>query len=167
MQMNHQLAFGIESPYLDAADKLFTTEELDEILANQQKYFTSFAEFWLKQYPQMKRVATTLAVPSITSSWSDVQAHVTGVNESNVERYALRKVTAQEWLNTFHEAIEELPSDFKTLIELRYLKRRGDGQCYADDYVYDTMCLSRSTYYKLKPIALDELGRILHAFTQK
>lgn len=166
MRTSNQLAFGIESPYLDAADKLFTAEELDQILANQQKYFTSFAELWLKQYHQMKRMATTLAVPSITSSWSDVKAHVTGVNESNVERYALKKITAQEWLDTLHEALGQLPSDFQRLIELKYLKRRGDGQCYADDYVYDTMCVSRSTYYKIKPIALDELGRTLHALTQ-
>lgn len=166
MRTSNQLAFGIESPYLDAADKLFTAEELDQILANQQKYFTSFAELWLKQYHQMKRMATTLAVPSITSSWSDVKAHVTGVNESNVERYALKKITAQEWLDTLHEALSQLPCDFQKLLELKYLKRRGDGQCYADDYVYDTLCLSRSVYYKIKPIALDELGRTLHALTQ-
>ncbi|KFL44574.1 hypothetical protein CH76_01855 [Lysinibacillus sp. BF-4] len=166
MRTSNQLAFGIESPYLDAADKLFTTEELDRILANQQKYFMSFAELWLKQYHQMKRVATTLAVPSITSSWSDVTSHVTGVNESNVERYALKKITAQEWLATLHKALAELPGDFQQLIELKYLKRRGDGQCYADDYVYDSLCLSRSAYYKIKPIALDELGRTLHALTQ-
>ena len=164
---HQQLKFGIESPFLDD-NKLFTVEELNEILANQQRYFIHYAEeIWLKQYHRMRYTAYSLQVPSITSSWSDVKAQITGITESKTERYIVKKVSAQEWLVMFEHAIQQLPEDFKTIIEWRYLKRRSDGQCYADDIVYDNLCLSRSTYYKLKPQALEELGRLLYQMTQE
>ena len=156
---NEQLAFYVD-PYIDSVEHIFSVEELEEILVNEQKFFVEVAETWLRRYHKMKFTANTTHVPSITSTWSNVPPSFTGTTNSKVEAYALKRITAQEWMDTFHEALECMDEEYQDIITAKYLKSRRPKN---DDYVYDTIGMSRATYYRIKKQALEDLGRILHA----
>lgn len=161
---NNQLAFLLDNPYIDTVEHLFDEQELQQITLNEQKFYINYAEsYWLEKYQVMESAAKALHIPSITSSWSDSPSSPTGMNESKTEKAALRKVTAEEWINIFHAVLDDLPEEYQELIMLRYLKRGKFGSRYSDDYVYDSLGLSRATYYRLKPKVLEALGRALHA----
>ena len=165
---NSQLSFLLDSPYIDTVEHLFDEKELEEISLNEQKFFINYAEkIWLENYQVMKKASMTTQIPSITSSWSGSPTSPTGMNESKTEKAALRKVSAEEWIRTFHTALEKLPEGFQELIELKYLIRGKFGNLYNDDYVFDTLGLSRASYYRLKPKVLEELGRSLHAINSR
>ena len=158
---------SFDSPSITDSELLISERDFSKILADERAFFINYVEkYWLNRYHLMKRTSQRLHVPSITAPTSDTPTHGTGSVSKQVENYALKSVTASEWIKLFHESVDRLPDELKDLIKRKYLNRRGDGQPFEDDYVYDSMHISRSKYYELKPRALEELGRILFALSE-
>ena len=156
--MSKQLAF------YDDIQQVFDQEELEEILLDKSGFYRAYAEeYWLSQYHQLKRKSRTTHVPSITSVLSDSPPSQTNQNNSKTEDYALKSVDAGEKLDIFNESLETLPKEFQELVSKKYLQRRSDGKLYEDSYVYDTLNLSRTQFYRMKKQALFELGELLYS----
>lgn len=169
-QNNNQISMdigGIGSPSIDDNNIFLNEEELKKVLASESTFYQNFVEkYWLQRYHLMKITAETVHVPSITSTVSDMPSSNSGVVESKVENYALKSVTAKEWIDQLHSSIKLLPESYQQIIDYKYLQRRYDGTAYSDRYIYSEMNISRDDWYKMKPKALEELGRILFSLHQ-
>lgn len=155
--MVKQLAF------YDDIQQIFDQEELEDFLLDKSEFYKIYAEeYWLSQYHELKRKSLTTHVPSITSFLSDSPSSPTNQNNSKTEDYALKSVDAGEKLDIFDKCLERLPEEFQELIRKKYLQRRSDGKLYEDAYVYDTLSLSRTQYYRVKKQALFEFGEMLY-----
>lgn len=155
---DNQLVFNIIDS--DNEEKqILSAEEMNEMLANESIFFQQEAEVYLKDYHRTKRMVSSTIIPSITSKWSDMPNGSGGIPNSQVEEFALRKVTSQEWINVFERALNSIDEDHKNIISQKYL---GSFYPKKDDYVFDTLCMSRATYYRVKPVALEEFGRALY-----
>ena len=157
MSRNSQLAF-----YNDIMG-IFDSEEVEYLSLCENDFFRAYAEeYWLEQYHDLKMKSMVTHIPSITSVISDTPPSQTHEFKSKTEDSAMKSVTAQEKLDMLHECIELLPLELKELIKRKYLKRRSDGKFYEDAYIYDTLGLSRTQYYRMKKKALIELGQRLY-----
>lgn len=143
---------------------LFSKEELEGFLLNQNEFFRSYAEeYWLLKYHKLKKKSMTTHVPSITSFISDMPSSFgTNAFNSTTEDCAFESIDAEEKLQILYNCINKLPYEFRELIQEKYFQRRSDGKLYEDSYIYDTLGLSRSQYYRMKKRALTELGEILY-----
>lgn len=158
-----QLAFDF---YSKTVGEILTKEELDIILKDEQAFFINYAEkYWLQRYFKMKAMVNrTYILPSITSVISDMPRGSNNQFSSKTELYGMRSVQVAEWLDHFHQSLDALPANFKKLIELKYLKRRSDGEPYEDEVIYPELNVSRGKYYQMKKAALEELGRALFGY---
>lgn len=150
---NDQLVFNVNS------ERILTAEEMEKVLANEQKFYQQEAEDYLTRYHRVKRMVANTQIPSITSTWSDMPSSAGGTPNSKVEEYAIRSVSAQEWINVFEDSLHSIEEEHKEIIITKYLESYYPKK---DDYVFDTLCISRATYYRTKPAALEEFGRALH-----
>lgn len=116
---------------------------------------------WIRNYFRMKLLAETTMLPSITSRYSDIPFRAKGGFHSSTEAAALKTLTAEEWLNYFHEKLSKLPSMHQKIIKKKYLKRGSDGKYTPDELVYHEMHLGRTLYYQKKKEALYWLGLAL------
>ncbi len=161
---NNQLSFYVNPTGEANPDSLLSLKEVKQVLADERKFFEQEAEFHIKRYHNVKRLSSDSQIPSITSSWSDVAPSFTGGNHSQVENYAIKNVLAEEWLNTFHVALDLIDPMHQQLIQEKYLKSIYPR---IDDIVYQELCYSRATYYRIKRNALEEFGRTLFGLFNK
>lgn len=110
---------------------------------------------WLDRYFEMKLLSKTVQIPNIIASYTDMPFHGKGGVSSTTESNALKKITAEEWIQTFHEALKQLPKIHQEIIEKVYLERKQDP------VVYGEMHIGRSFYYYRKKEALHWLGLAL------
>ena len=82
---------------------------------------------WLNAYYEMKLLATSMNHPKVIASYTDMPYYGTGgKNSSSTESNAVRKVSAEEWISVFHNALNQLPDLQKEIIEKTYLKNQTD-----------------------------------------
>lgn len=144
-------------------EKILTMDEVLRVYKDGDSFFTQYAEImWLNNYFANKSLSRSVTIPSITSVISDEPMSGNRNNESKVEKYVIKTVEAQEWLNEFHKALGLLPEELQELIKAKYLKRNRDGSRVEDVLVYEELAVSRSKYYTMKKQALIELGRRLY-----
>ncbi|QNK89069.1 hypothetical protein H7992_04915 [Sporosarcina sp. resist] len=109
-------------------------------------------------YFEIKLQSRRQHLPSVTSNLTDMPFYSSGGFHSSTESTALKKVSAFEWLNTFHEHLDKLPQIHKEIIMNKYLKRDSGGRFPLDDFVYCELHITRKNYYVLKKEALYWLG---------
>ncbi|ALX47493.1 ArpU family phage packaging/lysis transcriptional regulator [Lentibacillus amyloliquefaciens] len=144
-------------------ENLFTQEEIEEILEDEQQFYIEHAEKnWLERYFKIKAMANETQVPSIVSSISDMPHESSDFKKSKTEMYALKAIQVSEWLKKLDSAIQSLSPIEQELIELKYLRKRNDGSRYSDEVIYPQLYIGRKKYYKMKKEALDILGRKLY-----
>lgn len=159
---NDQLAFYVNPSHKEQdVEHILTAEEMEKVLADEEKFFQQEAEDYLNRYHRVKRMVANTRIPSITSTWSDMPSSSGGTPNSKVEEYAIKSVSAQEWIDVFESALNTIEYEHKAIIVTKYLESYYPRK---DDYVFDRLCISRSTYYRTKPAALEEFGRALHEF---
>lgn len=157
--MHNQLSF-----YGDVS-QLFTEEQIEEFLADDEKFYKDYAKKnWLNKYHELKKLASATQIPSITSVLSDMPSIGGNNNKSKTEEYALKSIEAQERVDFLHECLEEIPQEYKEVIEKRFLVRNSAGKSYNNDYLADIMGVSRSLFYKMQNKALYELGICLFQY---
>lgn len=152
--------------YKDTSN-LFTEEELQLYLANDEKFYKKHAEKeWLDPYHSLKMLAEATQLPSLTSFISDTPRGSNG-NRSETEEYALKSVVAQERLDFLHDAINRLPNELSEIIKKKFLTRNQIGKRYSNTYIADVLGLSHATFYRLQNQALSELGAMLYQYNFK
>lgn len=157
LKESSQLAF-----YNDIT-RLFDKDELESFLLDQNKFYRAYAEeYWLLQYHDLKRESRKAHVPPITAVLSQTPSSKTNEFNSTVENAVLESIEAGEKLELLHEAVDSLVYEHQQLIKLKYFQMRSDGNLYEDSYVYDTLGLSRTQYYRVKRLALEILGDNLY-----
>lgn len=107
---------------------------------------------WLDRYFEMKLLSKTVQMPNIIASYTDMPFHGKGGVSSTTELNALKKITAEEWIQTFHEALEQLPEIHQEIIEKVYLEKEPDA------VVYEGLHIGRATFYTRKKEALYWIG---------
>lgn len=135
----------------------------DEKVQQQQKAEKEwFAEYvikvWINKYFEVKLIADTTHIPSITSQHSDMPFHAKGEVHSKTESAVVKKVSAQEWLEYFHKKLNALPKLHQEIIKKKYLQRGDDGKFLPDDVVYNELHIGRTYYFIKKKEALYWLG---------
>lgn len=149
--------------YFTKFEELFGKSDIDEVLSKDSDFYVEYVKTrWLDPYFKMKALAIKAPVPSITSTISDMPTSTTNANHSKTEKYALKAVMANDWLNHFHKNLDALPNEFKQIIEKKYLNRLADGRYPSDIKVYQELMLSRTVFYERKKQALEELGIFLY-----
>jgi len=145
--------------------KLFTEEEIESHLADQEKFYRKYAiEEWLQHYHYLKRLSSVTQLPKITSVLSDAPKGDMSENRSMTEEYALKSVEAQDRLDYLHECVDRLPNELSEIIKKKFLERNEAGKKFNNNYIADVLGLSQATFYRLQNQALSELGEFLYQY---
>lgn len=155
---------GKQLGFYGNVSKIFTEEELQKILADEEKFYQNYAKKeWLKNYHDFKKLANATQLPSITSVLSDMPTSGSN-NRSKTEEYALKSVEAQERIDFLHDCLEKLPEDLREIIRKRFLMRNSAGRPYNNNYIADTIGISPAQFYRDQNKALYELGICLYQY---
>lgn len=149
--------------YEAATGEIYTKDEIDKFILKEQNYFIEYVEkYWLNRYFKVLLMNESSRVPTIISSPDDSTENKTRFRKGVVEEYQIKAIRAEDWLEIFQREIEKLPNDYRDIITLKYLRRRGDGRPYGDEVIRPQMNIDRNKYYEIKREALEELGRSLY-----
>lgn len=116
---------------------------------------------WLERYFEMKLKAQATHMPKIIASYSDMPVQKNSTTKSPTEDMALIRISAEEWIEKFQMALNNLPKELKVIIEEKYLRVGQDGRCKPDIEVFTELGMTRNPYYKKKSTALYWIGLLL------
>lgn len=153
-----QLAFHYDTQDIITDDFSKQQQEIEK-----KKIIHYVINEWLKKYFEVKLIADTEQIPSITSKYSDIPIYAKGDVYSKIELAAIKKVSAEEWLEYFHLKLNSLPKLHQEIIRKKYLERTNDGKFLPDDVVYNELHIGRTLYFIKKKEALYWLGLSLLA----
>lgn len=161
--MKQRKRVELGSGFYSKTESIFSNDDIQAFIGDHGSFYREYAEInWLEPYFTMKATSTKIAEPSLVATISDMPSSRNNQFISETETLVFKKIKAKEWLDHFHEMLDMLPEDFVELIKTKYLKRGSDGRTTDDVLVYESLNLSRSTYYRRKHQALEELGRALY-----
>lgn len=142
-------------------------EEFDELSKEcSDENFQNFVinhllDKWIDQYAEKKFLATTFQSPKITSSISETPGTPSNQFRSITEVAAIKSADAKRFIEIFEDKLQQLPTDYKRIIEIKYLQVGLDQNYLSDELVYPELHIPRKTYFKKKKKALFTLGLLL------
>lgn len=105
----------------------------------------------LKGYPRWRRVANDVNGQKVTTTYSFTPRNPSAVNNSQVEKLAIRKADAELELDAIEQAVSNLHNPYyRRILFEKYLKNIPEK----DFSIYHNLAISESLYYDLLDKAL-------------